>query len=173
MLVCFLACSRCQERMDRQRLFSRAGSENQGWKVRSRPHLSVGADALWNGRSQQVRNSRRRSVTMAASLTYADPLRLPDATINSCSRTQAPPTKRPCGGTTCACTQLADGGSCRGLALAETKLTGVSKKITKLETVITVGLKQCFCYLDILGCRMQKCLLSYKMIFLCASREGA
>lgn len=49
--------------------------------------------------------SRRRSVTMAASLASADPSPwLPDATVNSCSRTQAPPTKRPRGGATCACT---------------------------------------------------------------------
>lgn len=81
-------------------------------KPPARTHLSVGADALRIGRSRAGSDSRRCGVTMAASLTSADPLRLPDATMNSCSRTQAPPTVE-AGRARARCTGLADGGSCR------------------------------------------------------------
>lgn len=84
-------------------------------------------------------NSRRCGVTMAASLTSTDPLWLPDATMNSCSSTQAPPTEHPCGGRTCACPLHGPGrrGLVRELALAETKLVRVNKSLKAVIVLST------------------------------------
>lgn len=109
-------CSRCGPRMGRRRpLFKGRGQRIKDGGVGeggdARPDSPFGRFGCAVRRSVPAgQDSRRGGVTMAASLASTDPLRLPDATMNSCSRTQAPPTKRPRGGPTCACPLHGPGG---------------------------------------------------------------